>query len=71
MTSLACKVAFLDRDGTINVDSGYLYREEEWELTPHAAEALCLLRDAGFRIAVVTNPSGIAAGTYVVSEQNR
>jgi D-glycero-D-manno-heptose 1,7-bisphosphate phosphatase len=68
MTNLACKVAFLDRDGTINIDSGYLYREEEWELTPHAAEALCLLRDAGFRIAVETNQSGIAAGTYVESD---
>lgn len=70
MSSATCKVAFLDRDGTINVDHGYVSRIEDWELTDHAAEAIILLRDAGFRIAVVTNQSGIAAKMYLESEMH-
>ncbi len=65
------KVAFLDRDGTINIDRGSVHRVEDWEFTPSACRALALLRDAGFRIAVVTNQSGIAAGMYTVDEVER
>lgn len=64
MNDSDCKVAFLDRDGTINVDHGYVFRTENWELTELAAEGIVLLRDAGFQIAVVTNQSGVATGKY-------
>ncbi|MBN23143.1 MAG: hypothetical protein CL678_17795 [Bdellovibrionaceae bacterium] len=56
------KAVFLDRDGTINIDTGYLSHPEELELFPGAAEGLRLLQDAGFFLIVVTNQSGIARG---------
>lgn len=58
------KVVFLDRDGTINVDHGYVHRREDWEFTEHAVDALRWLRQAGFALAVVSNQSGIATGRY-------
>jgi len=51
--------AFLDRDGTMNVDVGYLSRLEELELYPYTADAIRLLRRAGFAVVVVTNQGGI------------
>ena len=56
------RVIFLDRDGTLNVDCGYVHRREEWEFTGRAPESERQFSDVGFRIAVVTNQSGIAAG---------
>ena len=50
---------FLDRDGTMNVDVGYLSRLEELELYPYTADAIRLLRRAGFAVVVVTNQGGI------------
>ncbi len=58
------KVVFLDRDGTLNIDHGYVYRAEDWEFTDHAVEAVRALRTAGYAMAIVTNQSGIAAGYY-------
>ena len=51
---------FLDRDGTLNVDVGYLHRLEQLELFPWTADALRLLKRAGYPLVVVTNQSGIA-----------
>lgn len=53
---------FLDRDGTLNVDVGYLHAIEQLDLFPWTADALRLLRRAGFALVVVTNQSGIAQG---------
>lgn len=53
---------FLDRDGTLNVDVGYLNRLDRLELFPWTTDALRLLKRAGFRLVVVTNQSGIAQG---------
>lgn len=64
MIDISCKVAFLDRDGTINIDHGFVHRVEDWQLTEGAAKGIETLRNAGFRIAVVTNQSGVAAGLY-------
>ena len=63
-SSLAVKrpAVFLDRDGTINKEIQYLTRPEEIKLIPGAAEAIRLLREAGYRIAVVTNQPVIARG---------
>jgi D-glycero-D-manno-heptose 1,7-bisphosphate phosphatase len=58
------KVIFLDRDGTINVDHGFVYKIEDWEFTDRAPEALQLLQAAGYQLAIVTNQSGIARGLY-------
>lgn len=53
---------FLDRDGTLNVEKGHLADAAQLELVPGAAEALRALRQAGFRIVVVTNQPVIARG---------
>ncbi len=71
MTVTQRKVVFLDRDGTINVDRGFVHRIEDWEFVPSATEALMLLRNAGFQLAVVTNQSGIGAKLYTASEVER
>lgn len=58
------KVIFLDRDGTINVDSGYVYLVEKWQFIDHAIQALKMLQDKGFTLAIATGQSGIARGMY-------
>jgi D-glycero-D-manno-heptose 1,7-bisphosphate phosphatase len=58
------KAVFLDRDGTINVEVGYLSDPDELELIPGAAEAVARLNDAGFIVVVVTNQSGVARGYF-------
>ncbi len=65
------KVAFLDRDGTINVDHGYVHKPEDWEFTEQAIEALGKLQQAGFALAVVTNQSGIGRGRYSMADVER
>ncbi len=57
-------VLFLDRDGTINVDIGPAYISEPslMKLVPGAGLAIIRARDAGFRIAVITNQAGVAKG---------
>jgi D-glycero-D-manno-heptose 1,7-bisphosphate phosphatase len=61
-------VIFLDRDGTLNVDQGYIYRPEDWEFTDRALEALRDLREAGYSIALVTNQSGIGRGYFTLDD---
>lgn len=53
---------FLDRDGTLIRDVGYLRRIDEIEILPKVPEALRLLREAGFKLVLVTNQSAIARG---------
>jgi D-glycero-D-manno-heptose 1,7-bisphosphate phosphatase len=56
--------AFLDRDGTIIEDPGFLDDPEQVQLIPHAASAIRRLNEAGWAVVVVTNQSGIARGFY-------
>lgn len=58
------QAVFIDRDGTINEENGYLFRIEECRFIPRAIEAVTKLHKAGFMIVVVTNQSGIARGYY-------
>jgi D-glycero-D-manno-heptose 1,7-bisphosphate phosphatase len=61
---MATPAAFLDRDGVINVDSGYVGCWEDFEYLPDAIEGLTMLQKLGFKLVVVTNQSGIARGYY-------
>lgn len=63
--------AFLDRDGVLNVDSGYVASMDRVEWVPGAREAVRLLREEGFAVVVVTNQSGIARGLFSASEYLR
>ena len=53
---------FLDRDGALNVDAGYLDRKERLMLFPWSLDSVRLLRRAGYAVVVVTNQSGVARG---------
>ena len=55
---------FLDRDGTINDDPGYLNSPEDLTILPRAAAGLKLLNEAGYPLFVVTNQSGIGRGYF-------
>jgi len=59
---------FLDRDGTIVEDPGFLHEPEKVTLLPGAAEAIRRLNEAGYRVVIVTNQSGIARGRYTVAD---
>jgi len=58
------KAFFLDRDGVINVECDYLHDPDQVVLIPGTAEALKMIRSAGYLAVVVTNQSGIARGMY-------
>src|SRR5437588_1541734 len=55
---------FVDRDGTLNEDIGYVSTPDELKLFPWAAQSLRLINEAGFKAIVITNQSGIARGLY-------
>lgn len=61
---MAHQVVFIDRDGPINVDHGYVGHKDKWEFSPGALEGMKLLAENGYILAVVTNQSGIAQGMY-------
>lgn len=54
------EIAYLDRDGVLNVGSeNYINSVDELEVLPHAASAVAKIRNAGFRVCIVTNQSPI------------
>jgi D-glycero-D-manno-heptose 1,7-bisphosphate phosphatase len=59
---------FLDRDGTIVEDPGFLHEPDKVTLLPGAAAAIRRLNDADYRVVIVTNQSGIARGRYTVAD---
>jgi len=63
--------AFIDRDGVINVEHGYVHRAEDFELIPGVPQGLAQLAAAGYRLVVVTNQSGIARGRYTVADMDK
>lgn len=58
------KAIFLDRDGVINKEIGYVFRTEDFKLTNDIIPALKKLQEAGYLFVVVTNQSGIAKELY-------
>lgn len=59
---------FLDRDGTLNYDPGYLKVAAELKLLPGVGPALARLKGAGARLVVVTNQSGVGRGIFTLKD---
>ena len=62
------KAVILDRDGTINVDAGYVGRKEDFVYLDGAIDGLKALTEANYCLIVVTNQSGIARGYYTEAQ---
>jgi len=58
------RAVFLDRDGVVNIDHGYVGTWDRFDFTPGAIKAIKILNGLGYRVIVVTNQSGIARGYY-------
>lgn len=61
---MAHRAVFLDRDGTINEEVGYVNHLDRFRLLPGAARGIRLLNEHGFKTVVVTNQSGVARGYF-------
>lgn len=65
------KLIILDRDGVINYDSDqFIKNPEEWKPIPGSLEAIAQLNQAGYRVVVATNQSGIGRGLFDMAMLN-
>jgi len=62
------RALFLDRDGTIIEDTGYIRDPDQVRLLPGAASALKALRENGWKLIVISNQSGIGRGLISVAD---
>ena len=62
------RAVFLDRDGVLIEERHYLHRVEEVTIFPGTGPALRRLQDAGFRLFVVTNQSGVGRGYFTLAD---
>lgn len=58
---------FIDRDGTISEEVGYVNHPSRYRVFPYAAEAIRLLNEAGYLAVLVTNQAGVARGYFAES----
>ncbi len=66
------KLIILDRDGVINEDSDeYVKSPDEFKFIPGSLEAIARLNNAGFRVAIATNQSGLARGYFGLDALNQ
>lgn len=62
------RAVFLDRDGTINVETDRMRGIRDFHLIPGASQAIRLLNRRGFAVVVVTNQAGVARGHYTLQD---
>jgi D-glycero-D-manno-heptose 1,7-bisphosphate phosphatase len=65
------RAVFLDRDGTMIVEKNYLHRPEDVEIFPAARAGLKQLYDAGFKLFIVSNQSGVGRGYFTLADVDR
>lgn len=58
------KALFLDRDGIINIDKGYVFKKEDFEFVSGIFDALRYFQSKGYLLIIITNQAGIARGYY-------
>lgn len=58
------RAIFLDRDGTLNHDEGYMSDVDKYELLPKVVEGLAKMQEMGYTLIIITNQSGIGRGYY-------
>ena len=63
------KAVFMDRDGVIVEDPGYVHKIEDFKIIPNAVDALKLLKN--YKLVIVTNQSGIGRGYYSLDDFNK
>ena len=62
---------FIDRDGTINVDAGYINHPDNFIMYPYAAQAVRMLNEAGYLAVIITNQSGLGRGFFTLDVMNK
>ena len=62
------KALFLDRDGIINIDHGYVSKIEDFAFTEGIFELLHLFTQKGYLLFIITNQSGIGRGYYTLQD---
>ena len=65
------KAAFLDRDGVINKDYGYVHKWEDFKFCDGVFEGLKSLIEMGYKIIIITNQSGIARGFFTEKDYEK
>ena len=71
MDKSAVNLIILDRDGVINFDSDqFIKNPEEWKPIPGSLEAIARLNQAGYRVVVATNQSGVGRGLFDMATLN-
>jgi D-glycero-D-manno-heptose 1,7-bisphosphate phosphatase len=65
------RAVFLDRDGTMIVEKNYLHRPEDVEIFPATPVGLKKLCDAGFKLFIVSNQSGVGRGYFTLADVER
>jgi D-glycero-D-manno-heptose 1,7-bisphosphate phosphatase len=59
---------FLDRDGIIGVEKGYLWRYEDWEYHPAIFELMKVIQPYAIPVIVISNQGGVGKGLYTLSD---
>ena len=68
MNNLQNSCVFLDRDGTVVADYGYVYKTNDLVFMPGVPEGLLILKKMGFVLVIITNQSGVARGFFTLDD---